>query len=158
MKWLWDAWWTIKWCAIWVWEYITLTPGKYEALGSKLSVLLNHATGGVYSKATYRIEDMCHMVDEYIEQCCDEAVEEGLSGIDLKVYAGEKSKFVICAGVSEFLCKDADNVLEASVKNTFWRLCKKETRKDLYNAEVIIVATIDPNEIKREKNNGGRSQ
>lgn len=150
MKWLWDAWWTIKWCAIWVWDYITLTPGKYEALGSKLSVLLNHATGGVYSKATYRIEDMCHMVDEYIEQCCDEAVEERLSGIDLKVYAGEGSKFVICAGVSKFLYKDADNVLEASVKNAFWRLCKKEKRVDFDKAEVILVAKIDPNEIKRE--------
>ena len=119
-------------------------------MGSKLSVLLNHATGGVYSKATYRIEDMWHMVDEYIEQCCDEAVEERLSGIDLKAYAGEGSKFVICAGVSEFLCKDADNVLEACVKNTFWRLCKKEKRVDLDKAEVILVATIDPNEIKRE--------
>lgn len=150
MKWLWDAWWTIKWCAIWVWEYITLTPGKYEALGSKLSVLLDHATGGVYSKATYRIEDMCHMVNEHIEQCCDEAVEECLSGIDLKVYVGEGSKFVICAGVSKFLCKDADNVLEASVKKAFWRLCKKEKRVDFDKAEVILVATIDPNEIKRE--------
>ena len=49
---------------------------KYDELVYKLECLLYHATGGHYSKAGYRLEDMCLMVDEYIERCIEKSEEE----------------------------------------------------------------------------------
>lgn len=68
--------WRIKALFQWVWEYITLTPKKYDAVISKLESLLWFATGGNYSKAGYALSDMEHMVNDYIEQCCEEAIAE----------------------------------------------------------------------------------
>jgi hypothetical protein len=41
----------------------------------KLECLLCHATGGRYSKAGYRLEDMYVMVDDYINELVDEEIE-----------------------------------------------------------------------------------
>jgi len=71
--------WIIKDLFQWVWEYLTLTPNKYRAVVSKLEVLLWYATGGQYSKAGYTLIDMENMVNDYIEQCCEEAVKEALA-------------------------------------------------------------------------------
>lgn len=68
--------WRIKALLRWVWEYITLTPGKYDHVVHKLECLLWHATGGMYSKAGYRLEDMYGMVSDYIEECCQEVEQE----------------------------------------------------------------------------------
>lgn len=46
---------------------------KYNELVYKLECLLCHATGGRYSKAGYSLEDMCRMVDEYIDRCIEES-------------------------------------------------------------------------------------
>ena len=71
--------WRIRSLLQWVWEYITLTPKKYDAAISKLEALLWFATGGMYSKAGYALSDMEHMVNDYIEKCCQEAVAEALA-------------------------------------------------------------------------------
>lgn len=49
---------------------------EYEEVVYKLECLLCHATGGRFSKSSYSIVDMEHMVDDYIESCIDNAVEE----------------------------------------------------------------------------------
>jgi hypothetical protein len=49
---------------------------EYNAVIEKLENLLCHATGGKYSKAGYSLEDMERMVTDYIEECCQEAVED----------------------------------------------------------------------------------
>lgn len=49
---------------------------EYDAIVHKLECLLCHATGGKYSKAGYSWEDMERMVTDYIEECCQEAVDE----------------------------------------------------------------------------------
>lgn len=74
--------WRIK--ALWYWlvEYITLTPKKHYKAIYKLECLLCHATGGRYSKAGYALADMERMVTDYIEECCNEAVEEALKERD----------------------------------------------------------------------------
>ena len=46
---------------------------KYDEVVYKLECLLCHATGGRYSKATYSLNDMCRMVDDYIDQCIEES-------------------------------------------------------------------------------------
>lgn len=51
---------------------------EYDAIVNKLECLLCHATGGQYSKAGYSLEDMERMVTDYIEECCEEAVEEAV--------------------------------------------------------------------------------
>lgn len=71
--------WRIKWLWYWLVEYITLTPNKYDAAIFKLECLLCHATGGRYSKSSYRLEDMERMVSDYIESRCDEAVATALA-------------------------------------------------------------------------------
>lgn len=68
--------WRIRAFFQWLWEYITLTPKKYDEVLYKLECLLCHATGYQYSKAGYRLEDMCQMVDDYITECCDEAIAD----------------------------------------------------------------------------------
>ena len=49
---------------------------EYDAIVEKLENLLCHATGGKYSKAGYSWEDMECMVTDYIEECCQEAIDE----------------------------------------------------------------------------------
>ena len=51
---------------------------EYDAIVNKLECLLCHATGGKYSKAGYSWETMERMVTDYIEECCEEAVAEGV--------------------------------------------------------------------------------
>ena len=51
---------------------------KYDELVYKLECLLCHATGGRYSKATYNIEDMCRMVNDYIDRCILDTNESGV--------------------------------------------------------------------------------
>ena len=50
----------------------------YDEIVYKLECLLCHATGGRYSKAGYRLEDMERMVNDYIEDCVSEALEENV--------------------------------------------------------------------------------
>ena len=50
----------------------------YDAMVYKLECLLCHATGGRYSKSGYRLEDMERMVNDYIEDCVSEAIEENV--------------------------------------------------------------------------------
>ena len=47
----------------------------YDEMVYKLECLLCHATGGRYSKAGYRLEDMYVMVDDYINELVDEEIE-----------------------------------------------------------------------------------
>ena len=47
-----------------------------EELIYKIEYLLCHATGNKFSKYTYPIEEMISFVDDYIQDCCDEAIEE----------------------------------------------------------------------------------
>ena len=49
---------------------------NYEELIYKTECLLCHATGNKFSKYTYTIQEMLSFVDDYIQDCCDEAVEE----------------------------------------------------------------------------------
>ena len=50
----------------------------FNAIVEKLECLLCHATGGKYSKAGYSWKDMERMVTDYIEECCEEAVDEAV--------------------------------------------------------------------------------
>lgn len=47
-----------------------------EELIYKIEYLLCHATGNKFSKYTYTIQEMLSFVDDYIQDCCDEAIEE----------------------------------------------------------------------------------
>lgn len=49
---------------------------NYEELIYKTECLLCHATGNKFSKHTYTTQEMISFVDDYIQDCCDEAVEE----------------------------------------------------------------------------------
>ena len=49
---------------------------KYDEVVYKLECLLNHATGGRYSKASYSLNDMCRMVDGHIDECIEEVIAE----------------------------------------------------------------------------------
>ncbi len=49
---------------------------EYEAIVYKLECLLCHATGGRFSKASYSFKDMECMVTDYIEECCQAAIDE----------------------------------------------------------------------------------
>ncbi len=51
----------------------------YEEVVYKLGCLLCHATGGKLSKASYPLRVMEVYVTDYIQDCCDEAVEEALA-------------------------------------------------------------------------------
>ena len=51
----------------------------YEEMVYKLECLLCHATGGRLSKASYSLRTMEVNVTDYIQRCCDEAVEEALA-------------------------------------------------------------------------------
>ncbi len=48
----------------------------YEEVVYKLECLLCYATGGKLSKHNYPIKIMEQYVDEYIDDCCDEAIKE----------------------------------------------------------------------------------
>lgn len=50
----------------------------YDEMVYKLECLLCHATGGRYSKSGYRLEDMERMVNDYIEDCVSESIEENV--------------------------------------------------------------------------------
>lgn len=49
---------------------------SYDEVVYKLECLLCHATGGKLSYHTYPIRTMESEVDNYIQDCCDNAVEE----------------------------------------------------------------------------------
>lgn len=49
---------------------------NYEELIYKTECLLCHATGNKFSKYTYTTQEMISFVDDYIQDCCDEAIEE----------------------------------------------------------------------------------
>ena len=51
---------------------------KYDEVVYKLECLLCHATGGRLSKASYPLWAMESHVTDYIQDCCNEAVEESL--------------------------------------------------------------------------------
>lgn len=52
---------------------------KYDEVVYKLECLLCHATGSRFSKSSYPLWIMETLVTDYIQECCDEAVEESLS-------------------------------------------------------------------------------
>ena len=52
-----------------------------EELIYKIEYLLCHATGNKFSKYTYPIGDMVSYVNDYIQDCCNEAVEEAKEAI-----------------------------------------------------------------------------
>ena len=47
-----------------------------EELIYKMEYLLCHATGNKFSKYTYTIQEMISFVDDYIQDCCNEVIEE----------------------------------------------------------------------------------
>ena len=49
---------------------------NYEELIYKTECLLCHATGNKFSKYTYTTQEMISFADDYIQDCCDEAIEE----------------------------------------------------------------------------------
>ena len=49
---------------------------NYEELIYKTECLLCHATGNKFSKYTYTTQEMISFVDDYIQDCCDEVIEE----------------------------------------------------------------------------------
>ena len=51
----------------------------YDEVVYKLECLLCHATGGKLSYHTYPLRTMEVNVDDYIQECCDEAVKEALA-------------------------------------------------------------------------------
>lgn len=71
--------WRIRALFRWLWEYITLTPKKYDDVVRKLELLLWFSTGGMYSKTSYHLKDMYQMVADHIDKCCEEAVAEALA-------------------------------------------------------------------------------
>lgn len=58
---------------------------KYDEVVLKLECLLCHATGGKLSKHTYTLQKMEYAVTDYIQERCDEAIE------DYKKYTEEKT-------------------------------------------------------------------
>lgn len=54
---------------------------NYEELIYKTECLLCHATGNKFSKYTYTTQEMISFVDDYIQDCCDEAVEEAKEAV-----------------------------------------------------------------------------
>ena len=54
---------------------------NYEELIYKIEYLLCHATGNKFSKYTYTTQEMISFVDDYIQDCCDEAVEEAKEAV-----------------------------------------------------------------------------
>lgn len=69
---------------------------EYDAIVNKLECLLCHATGGQYSKAGYSLEDMERMVTDYIEECCEEAVEEAVVRCKDCQYRGNDTHCPMC--------------------------------------------------------------
>ena len=57
---------------------------NYEELIYKTECLLCHATGNKFSKYTYTTQEMISFVDDYIQDCCDEAVEEAKEAVKSK--------------------------------------------------------------------------
>lgn len=60
-------------------EFPFVKRKAYEEVVYKLECLLCHATGGKLSYHTYPLRTMQINVDDYVQQCCDEAVEEALA-------------------------------------------------------------------------------
>ena len=58
---------------------------NYEELIYKTECLLCHATGNKFSKYTYTTQEMISFVDDYIQDCCDEAVEEAKEAVKSEV-------------------------------------------------------------------------
>lgn len=52
----------------------------YDEIVYKLECLLCHATGGKLSYHTYPLRTMEISVDDFVQECCDKAVEETLAG------------------------------------------------------------------------------
>ena len=55
---------------------------KYDDVVYKLECLLCHATGGLLSKHTYTLRVMESAVTDYIQDCCNEYIEEANAEID----------------------------------------------------------------------------
>ena len=69
----------------------------------KLECLLCHATGNKYSKAGYDLDDMCRMVTDYIEECCQEAVDEAVvHGRWRRVFDDSAGWVDMCSNCKEF--------------------------------------------------------
>ena len=54
---------------------------NYEELIYKTECLLCHAIGNKFSKYTYTTQEMISFVDDYIQDCCDEAIEEAKEAV-----------------------------------------------------------------------------
>ena len=71
---------------------------NYEELIYKTECLLCHATGNKFSKYTYTTQEMISFVDDYIQDCCDEVVEEAKEAAKsdaIKEFAEEIEYFIL---------------------------------------------------------------
>ena len=86
-----------------------------EELIYKIEYILCHATGNKFSKYTYAIQDMLSFVDDYIQDCCDEAVEDAKVNIKSEAIKEFADRLRNCFCVSkEYL--DIVNIIDNLVK------------------------------------------
>lgn len=65
---------------------------KYDEVVYKLECLLCHATGGRYSKAGYKLSDMEHMVNDYIEHRELDAIKEARAAFEAGGWCSVKNQ------------------------------------------------------------------
>ena len=110
---------------------------NYEELIYKTDCLLCHATGNKFSKYTYTTQEMISFVDDYIQDCCDEAVEEAKEAVKseaIKEFAEELEYFVLNEDIEvvEPKCKDYESYINGAnqfrhqIKNGINNLVKKD--------------------------------
>lgn len=139
--------WTVRDLLAWLWEYLTLTPGKYGTLAYKLEGLLWTATGGMYSKATYSLETMQGMVEDYIQTCCDEAEAEaydreqtGPGAEELKVLVRDTATLEELASDPEVMEKKLKARLGAALYGlALVQLCNDESALQVNGHALIVV-------------------
>ena len=91
---------------------------NYEELIYKTECLLCHATGNKFSKYTYTTQEMISFVDDYIQDCCDEAVEEAKEAVKseaIKEFA-ERLKCGVPQETGVIRCADVDNLVKEMTK------------------------------------------
>ncbi len=98
-------------------DLINRQQTEIEDITNKLECLLCHATGSRLSYSTYPLETMYYGVNDYIEDCCDEArteaveefmdlFEEKINEIDFPKYAVVEKMLVICKQIMNDTVKE----------------------------------------------------
>lgn len=86
-----------------------------EELIYKIEYLLCHATGNKFSKYTYTIQEMLSFVDDYIQDCCDEAIEETKANVKSEAIKEFAKELKNCFAISgDYL--DIINIIDNIVK------------------------------------------